>query len=167
MGLDNLLRALQLVKKNGFRPYIVIGGSGSLRSSLEDLRDKLGLADDVRFLGFVQADSLPRFYGASDASIIPTSQLECFGIIALESLACGIPTLVTPVGALPEVMRNFESRWIANSNTPEAIAAIICDYLSKILPSHTPEELRSIIAQRYSIENAVLKYEQILSGAYK
>lgn len=165
MGLDNLLRSIALVKKRGFHPYVAIGGSGSCRACLEKMRDKLGLQDDVRFLGFVPADKLPQFYAACDVSVIPTTQLECFGIIALEALACGIPTLVTPVGALPEVMRNFEPRWVALDYTPEAIADLICAYLSGALPKHTAEELRRIIAQRYVVEDAIAEYDRILSGS--
>lgn len=164
MGLDNLLNALVLVKKRGFQVCVAVGGSGSLLAHLEEMRDKLGLQEDVRFLGFVPADRLSQYYSASDASIIPTSRLECFGIIALEALACGTPALVTPVGALPEVMRNFEPRWIASGHTPEAIADLICDYLSGTLPSHSAEELRGIIAQRYTVEHAIMEYERILSG---
>lgn len=167
MGLDNLLHALVLVNKRGLRPYTVIGGSGSWRTHLEKMRDKLGLCDDVCFMGFVPAAQLPRAYAACDASIIPTARLECFGIIALEALACGRPTLVTPVGALPEVMQNFEPRWVASDNTPEAIAYLICSYLEGKLPVHTPEELRSVIARRYTVERAITEYEQILTGTGK
>ena len=164
MGLDNLLQALVLVKQKGFRPYTVIGGSGSWRKRLEKMRDELGLQDDVAFMGFVPADRLPLAYAACDASVIPTAQLECFGIIALEALACGKPTLVTPVGALPEVMRNFEPRWIALDNSPKAIAVLVCAYLEGNIPSHTTEELRGIIMQRYTVERAMAEYEQILLG---
>jgi len=164
MGLDNLLSALVLIKQDGFHPYTVIGGSGSWRTRLEKMRDELGLQDDVAFVGFVPADRLPLAYAACDASVIPTAQLECFGIIALEALACGKPTLVTPVGALPEVMRNFEPRWIASDHTPEAIAHLICSHLEGKLPVHTPEELRSNIMQRYTVERAIAEYEQILLG---
>lgn len=164
MGLDNLLHALVIIKQKGFSPYTVIGGSGSWRARLEKMRDDLKLHNDVHFMGFVPAAQLSLAYAACDASIIPTAQLECFGIIALEALACGKPTFVTPVGALPEVMQNFEPRWIASENTPEAIAHLIGSYLEGKLPVHTPEELRSIIMQRYTVERAIAEYEQILLG---
>lgn len=164
MGLDNLLKALALVKRRGFSPLTVIGGNGSLKASLIRLRDLLGLQDDVMFMGFVPANQISLAYGACDASIIPTAQLECFGIIALEALACGKPTLVTPVGALPEVMRTFEAQWIASNNTPEGIANLLCDYMRGSLPQHSPDELRAIIRKYYMVERAVEAYEQILMG---
>ena len=59
MGLANLLQALDIVKKRGFNPHIVIGGDGSLKAHLTRLRDALGLQDNVTFMGFVPAASFP------------------------------------------------------------------------------------------------------------
>jgi glycosyltransferase involved in cell wall biosynthesis len=164
MGLDNLLRALVLVKKQGFHPYTVIGGSGSLKAYLIRMRDYLGLQSDVTLMGFVPANQLSLAYGACDASIIPTSQLECFGIIALEALATGKTTLTTPVGSLTEIMQNFEPKWVASNNTAEGIADLICAYLSGSLPQHSSDELRTVIAQRYTTQRAIEQYEQVLGG---
>ena len=164
MGLDNLLQALIMVKKRGFNLHTVIGGSGSMQANLTKLRDALGLQDEVNFMGFVPAAQLPLAYGACDASIIPTAQLECFGIIALEALACGRPTLVTPVGALPEVMRNFEPGWIASDATPEGIADLLVAFLQNRLPTHPPQELHNMIERKYSCGQALMAYERFLMG---
>jgi glycosyltransferase involved in cell wall biosynthesis len=164
MGLDNLLQALTMVKKRGFNPHTVIGGSGSLQANLMKLRNALGLQADVTFMGFVPAAQLPLAYGACDASIIPTAQLECFGLIALEALACGRPTLVTPVGALPEVMQNFEPEWIARDMTPEGIADLLVAFLQNRLPTHPPQELHNMIERKYSYEQAMMAYEHFLIG---
>jgi len=163
MGLDNLLQALALVKKRGFRPYTVIGGSGSLRPSLEKMCDELGLRNDVYFMGFVSANDVPLAYGACDASLIPTAQLECFGIIALEVLACGKPALVTPVGALPEVMRNFQAEWIAHDATANGIADLLTVFLGKRLPPSSFRDIRTVIEREYSYESALSAYERFLT----
>jgi len=162
MGLDNLLQALALVKKRGYGLHVAIGGSGSLRARLEKLRDDLGLQNDVIFMGFVPENHLPLAYGACVASVIPTSQLECFGIIALEALACGRTTLVTPVGALPEVMQNFESEWIAKNATAEGIADLLIAFLKNLLPTHSPQELHDVVERMYSCEQAMMSYEHFL-----
>lgn len=164
MGLDNLLQAFALVKKKGYGLSLAIGGSGSLRTRLEKLRDGLGLKDDVIFMGFVPGSHLPLAYGACDASLIPTAQLECFGIIALEALACGRTTLVTPVGALPEVMQNFEREWIARDATPAGIADLLDAFLKNHLPARSPQELHNVIERKYSYEQAIIAYEHFLIG---
>ena len=164
MGLDNLLHAVSIVKKRGFNPHIVIGGSGSLKATLTRLRDAIGLQDCVTFMGFVPAAQVPLAFGACDATIIPTAQLECFGLIALESLACGRPTLVTPVGALPEVMADFESEWIAQDATPEGIADLLVAFLQDRLPTHPPQELHNRVERKYPFEQAYNAYERLLLG---
>ena len=162
MGLDNLLQALALVRQRGYQFHTVIGGSGSQLARLTNLCNALGLESQVTFMGFVPGEQLALAYGACDASIIPTAELECFGIIALEALACGRPVLVTPVGALPEVMQHFEPQWIARGYAPEDIADLLCAYLAGDLPVHTAETLRETIAERYGFPRALDAYERIL-----
>jgi glycosyltransferase involved in cell wall biosynthesis len=162
MGLDNLLRALSLVRDRGHRIVTYIGGSGSQLAHLERLRSELGLLEEVRFMGFVDEDVLPLAYAACDLSVIPTAQLECFGIIALEALASGRPTLVTPIGALPEVLNNFEPAWVAASSSADDIAGLICAQLSGTLPYHEQDSLRETIGERYGFEAALNRFEEVL-----
>lgn len=164
MGLDNLLQALALVHQRGYQFHTVIGGSGSQLARLTNLCNALGLESQVTFMGFVPGEQLALAYGACDASIVPTAQLECFGIIALEALACGRPVLVTPVGALPEVMQHFEPQWIARGYAPEDIADLLCAYLEGDLPVHSAEVLRKTILERYAFPRAQDAYERILLG---
>ena len=155
MGLDNLLYALRYLRSKGYKFYLVIGGSGPLRTQLESLAEKLGLKQCVHFAGFVQDDILPLMYGAADAFVLPTAELECFGIIALEALACGRPVLATPVGAIPEVLGRFEQKWLAENNSISALSKLLRDYLSGALPNHDPIKLREIVAMHYSREHVL------------
>ncbi len=56
------------------------------------------MVEHVRLLGFVSDADLPLAYRAADLSIVPSQALEEFGVITLESLAAGMPVLVTLVG---------------------------------------------------------------------
>jgi glycosyltransferase involved in cell wall biosynthesis len=89
-------------------------------------------------------------YGACDAFVLPTAELECFGLIALEALACGRPVLATPVAAIPEVVSNFEKAWLASSAEEGAIADLLHAYLSGRLPVHSPAALRSRTQELYA-----------------
>lgn len=164
MGLDRLLYALNTVKSAGWAFYLVLGGSGPLRSHLEVLTNELGLIDMVHFAGNVPEDVLPQMYAAADAFILPTAELECFGIIALEALSCGRPVLATPVGAIPEILGRIEPRWLAHNQSRDAIAQLIISFLSGELPSHDPENLRQVVAQKYSTENALKKLVSVVTG---
>jgi len=91
-----------------------------------------------------------------DRSLIPTRHLACFGIIALEALACGRPVLATPVGAIPELIERIEPAWLTRDASPEAIAQLLNDFLDGILPELAPESLRQTVVQTYS-KNRVLE----------
>jgi glycosyltransferase involved in cell wall biosynthesis len=150
MGLDRLVRAVGILRDRGQKLHLVIGGTGPLRQELEHLASSLNLSSSIHFLGRVPDADLPTMYGACDAFVLPTAGLECFGLIALEALACGRPVLATPVAAIPEVVSNFEKEWLATSADEGAIADLLHAYLSGRLPDHSPAELRSRTEELYS-----------------
>jgi glycosyltransferase involved in cell wall biosynthesis len=148
MGLDRLIKAAGTLHRRGQEVEIVIGGNGPARESLQALALREGVREKVRFVGHVPDDDLPLLYGACDAFILPTAELECFGIIAIEALASGRPVLATPVAAIPEIMSRIEPRWMSRDASAEAIAALLADFLTGRLPAHEPQELRTI-AKRF------------------
>lgn len=162
MGLDRLVRAAAILCDRGRRFQLMIGGAGPLRQELEQLVQTLKLTDFIRFLGRVPEAELPAMYGACDAFVLPTAGLECFGLIALEALACGRPVLATPVAAIPEVISNFEKQWLARSADEHAIADLIEDYLSGSLPAHPPEELRRRTEELYREEKLLSQLSSLL-----
>ena len=122
MGLDKLLSALVEVKQQRPDVLLAIAGKGPLREALEAQTADLGLAEHVLFLGFLPEVDLPAAYQAADLTVIPSQSLEGFGLILLESLACGTPALCTPVGGMPEVLSSFSPQLITDSAKTEAIA---------------------------------------------
>jgi glycosyltransferase involved in cell wall biosynthesis len=74
------------------------------------------LEQHVRFLGFLPDDSLPLAFRAADVNVVPSIQLEGFGLTAAESLAAGTPSMVTPVGGLPEVVADLSADLVFRSS---------------------------------------------------
>ncbi len=165
MGLDRLLRAVAILRDRGQKLHLVIGGSGPLRQELEQLARSLNLSSSIRFVGRVSDADLPTMYGACDAFVLPTAGLECFGLIALEALACGRPVLATPVAAIPEVVSNFEKEWLATSADEVAIANLLHAYLSGQLPDHSPTELRRRTQDLYSQGARLRQFATAVLGA--
>lgn len=108
MGLEHLLEAMTMLGEEQQNLLLLIGGEGQLRRRLEELIRNRGLQDSVQLLGFVPEDQLPKYYQASDLVVMPTLQLEGFGLVTVEALACGTPVMGTPVGAIPEVLRTVD-----------------------------------------------------------
>jgi glycosyltransferase involved in cell wall biosynthesis len=140
MGLENLLDAFaQIVHTAPKHPdaLLVIGGKGPLKEELQARATALGIGDRVNFAGFIPDDDLPFAYTAADFTIVPSVALEGFGLITLESLACGTPVLVTPVGGLPETVTGLEPGLVLPASTVDALADGLRGGFSGPLPSYS------------------------------
>jgi D-inositol-3-phosphate glycosyltransferase len=86
------------------------------------------VADLVRLEGTVPHDVIPIYYRAADATLIP-SRSESFGLVAIESSACGTPVIASDVGGLRVAVRDDVTGWLVPSFAPEAFA----DALGRVL----------------------------------
>jgi D-inositol-3-phosphate glycosyltransferase len=139
-GVDTLLRAMALLKGTPGIPerlcLAVIGGDASPdpaqynaeMARLQALRQELGLADVVRFMGARDQDSLQYFYSAAEAVIVP-SHYESFGMVALEAMACGTPVVASEVGGLVFLVRDGETGLHVPDRDPEALCRAIGNLL--------------------------------------
>jgi N-acetyl-alpha-D-glucosaminyl L-malate synthase BshA len=76
-------------------------GDGPDRSAAEHLALRLGIASRIHFLG--KQDNVNELLPLADLMIMP-SEMESFGLAALEAMACGVPTIATRVGGVPELI---------------------------------------------------------------
>lgn len=108
-GVDDVIRALahvpdtELVVAGGPAPYMLDSDPEVVR--LRAVADAAGVATRVRFLGQVARDRLPALLRSSDL-VVCTPWYEPFGMVPLESMACGVPVVVRPVGGLAETVRH-------------------------------------------------------------
>jgi glycosyltransferase involved in cell wall biosynthesis len=130
MGIDKLLEALVVVRRQVPDIWLAIAGKGSQREALEQQAADLGLTNHVRFLGYVADGDLPICYQAADLTVVPSQSLEGFGLVLLESLASGTPVLSTPVGGMPEVLGPFEPNLVTADATAGAIADRLIAYFT-------------------------------------
>lgn len=130
MGLENLVEAFGTLAAKHPGVDLLIGGQGALRQEIEAQAARLGLGGRVRCLGPVSHSDLPLLYRASIVSVVPTVQLEGFGLTTLESLAAGTPVITTPVGGLPEIMTRFDPRLVAAGSEPRQVGAILDHFLT-------------------------------------
>lgn len=152
MGLDILIRSMALVRRQAPQTLLLIGGTGSLRHELESLVTSLGLHAHVRFLGFVPDERLPLYYQAADFFILPTRELEGFGLVTVEALACGTPVLGTSVGATPEILRPLRPDLLFSDTNPDALAHRILEQYNRLCSDPAGyQELRRH-CRRYALE---------------
>ena len=130
MGVDVLLHALTLVPGAD----LLVAGTGSRRAELEDLSRRLGLGGRVRFLGRVPDEELPLVYRAADATVVPSTHLEGFGLVVLESMASGRPVVATDVGGLPQALGPFAAGWTVPAGSAEALGARMRRAVAEAVP---------------------------------
>ncbi len=129
VGIDLLIEAMQGLRAQAPDALLVVAGKGPLAAALANQVTRMGLQQQVRFLGFVDDADLPLFYGACDLTVVPSVALEGFGLTTIESLASGTPVLVTPVGGLPETVVALDPGLVLR----EASSAALCEGLLRAL----------------------------------
>lgn len=116
---------------------LVVGGDdpGSPhRAELEARARELGLGERVRFVGSVPHEDLPAYYSAADVTVVP-SYYESFGLVAVESMACGTPVVASRVGGLTGTVLDGRTGYLVPWRCPEPFA----DRIETLLAN---EELR-------------------------
>jgi D-inositol-3-phosphate glycosyltransferase len=147
-GIDQLLKAMPLMKNHDGLRLIIIGGDERSEAEVEKLQklsEELHIQDSVTFQGLIKQDQLPYFYSAADVCVVP-SYYESFGLVPLESLACGTPLVATDVGDLKNIIRQGETGYVIADNAPGNIATSIASLLSK-----PPRDTESTLAIRASV----------------
>lgn len=129
---DVLLRAAAALRADaeiGRRVRVVVlgapSGTGLARPDwLADLARELGIADRVTFAPPVDRATLADYYRASDLTVVP-SYNESFGLVALESAACGTPAVAARVGGLPTAVADGVSGVLVDGHDPAVWAEVI------------------------------------------
>ncbi len=152
-----LLEAAALLKREGYSLNYWFAGEGSQRETLQAQAVKLGLGENISFLGFIP--EIQKFLSQIDIFVLP-SLYEGLGISVLEAMAAGKPVVVTRVGGLSELVESGKSGWLVPPADPKALAASI----AKLAREH---DLRAgmgknaieRVCQRFTLEQMALKNE--------
>ncbi len=140
-GIDRLLEAVAHLKHLKRKRLVIIGGDGPGApeyQNLQRLSAQFGIQESVHFVGRVEQDQLPPYYGAADVVVVP-SHYESFGLVGLESLACGTPVVSTPVGAMADILAEGKTGYVAADADPRGLAdrieKVISDSAKPLLPA--------------------------------
>jgi glycosyltransferase involved in cell wall biosynthesis len=118
--MDTWLRA-GAVALQSFDAHLVVGGEGTDKARLVALAQRLGIARNVSFPGYLPLARLPRLYQAADVYCI-TSAVELQSITTLEALASGLPVVAANAGALPELVEDRGNGYLATTGNVSEFA---------------------------------------------
>ena len=151
MGLENLIQPFIESEALRRESLLLIGGKGFLEAHLKSMVAKHRLQECIQFPGYISEEMLPQFYQAADFFILPTKELEGFGLVILEALACGTPVLGTPVGAIPELLDPLANHFIMEGNEWFCIRKKLEEVISQPEKYHLdPQTCRNHVQSRYS-----------------
>ncbi len=128
---------------------VVVGGpSGAAAAApdyLQALAQRLGVHDLVRFEPPATGDRLADFYRAAAVTVVP-SYSESFGLVALESQACGTPVVAARVGGLATAVADGVSGVLVDGHEPQSYAHV----LAKLISDHALREALSTAAVEHA-----------------
>jgi glycosyltransferase involved in cell wall biosynthesis len=168
MGLENLIIAFNDLIKQNAEINLVIGGDGKLKPGLIALARSFGIEDHIHFVGFIPEEQLPFYYQMADIFVLPTKELEGFGLVTLEAMASGLPVLGTPVGGTKEIIGNFDSSFLFKSPDPDSMVELIFEkyHLIKRDPQRWQEisnRCRKFVEENYSWEKNIDSLEALFA----
>ncbi len=169
-GVDRLLLAMTYLEKRRGVRLVIIGGDNHSQPEVERLRSlsqELHIPDSVTFLGTVKQEELPRYYSAADVCVVP-SYYESFGLVALESLACGTPVVAAKVGGVESVISQGGTGYVVIDNAPHLLADKIAMLLSTSDACTEPVSATRASVARFSWSNIaeaiVEEYRAVVRG---
>lgn len=127
MGLENLIVAFNDLIQQNAEVHLVIGGEGKLKAGLIALARSFGIEAHIDFTGFIPEEQLTSYYQMADLFVLPTKELEGFGLVTLEALASGLPVLGTPVGGTKEILGGLGDDFIFENTDPQSMSKKILE----------------------------------------
>ena len=137
---------------------LLLIGDGPDRSKAEWLAVQKGIHDHVIFLG--KQDRVQEKLAISDVMLLP-SELESFGLAALEAMACKVVPIATRVGGIPEVIEHGKSGYLANVGDVDAMAQYAIDLLTDDgRLKQMAQQARAMAQSRFCASKIIPQYEE-------
>lgn len=165
-GLDLLLNAIKILMdkhKIQLKAYIASPVHYIKNSTFLDVYEELNLFEKVHFLPKVSSAQKKYLLSKADLFVIPSQDLETFGMTIIESLSHGVPVVGTPVGAIPDILRKVDKRLVCDTVDAESLATSLLWFIN--LPQkekqHIKERSLEVVQNHYSLEknkNKLLKF---------
>ena len=162
----DLVEAVGMLRRQGEQVTLLLVGSGREEERLRDKVRREGLSDNVIFLGTRR--DLPELFRAMDVFALP-SLWEGLPLALLSAMASGLPVVVTPVGGIPEVVRDGVNGFFVPPGDPLALAATLRRVredpgAALACGEAAAETVRVEYSTRRNAERIMEVYEEVLRG---
>jgi len=161
-GVMNFARAIPFILKCRNDVEFLIGGDGQLLNNLVEELKRSGCSEKTTFTGWIPHDELPDYLNKLKLLVLPSYSEGVPGIVQ-EAMACGTPVLATPVGGVPDLIKEGETGFILENNSPECIADSVIKVLNSKNLEETIKKARKLIEEEYAYEPMVRKCRNALA----
>lgn len=163
-GIFDLLEAVAILQSRGRKIFLEVAGSGGDLAAAKARAQELGIAESVRFSGWLSGKEKQRLFAESDVFTMP-SHAEGLPNAMLEAMAAGRPIVATTVGSIPDVLQDTKAGVLHAPGDIEALVAAIefyDDYRSELEAAGA--RARAIALANHSMENASQTLQKCLCG---
>jgi len=160
-GVLNFIIAAEKIRSRNPDIKIIIGGEGELNERIKQFIHKNDLEDMISLLAWVPHEELPVHLNKLKLLVLP-SYTEGFPNIILESMACGTPVLVTPVGAVCDIVENGITGFILEQNSPEKITDAIINIFERADLESIANNGKKNADLKYNLKKASDDFDKIM-----
>ncbi len=165
-GPDHFLKAAALVAQANDDARFIFCGTGDMLEQLRVQAHQLGIEDRVHFAGFIHPAAVDEILRESRVLVMP-SVSEPFGLVALEAVHCGIPTIISKQSGVREVLQRAlqVDFWDVEKLADQILAALRLRALSRQLVNEGMEQVRQLSWEK-SAQKVIETYHRYLKSTY-
>ena len=157
-GILNLVKCMSFLDDN---IKLLIIGDGPRKANIKKILDENSLHMKVELISWVPNEKIPFYLNTMKLFVLP-SYTEGLPHVVIEAMACGTPVLATPVGAIPDIIKDGDTGFIMKNNSPECISANIIRALDHPDLEGISLRARALMEREFTFERTVEKWREVL-----
>ena len=149
-GIQHLISAMPKILNGYHDSKLVIAGKGGMLDDLKAQVSRMGIDNKVYFTGYLNAKQVQKMYKCADVAVF-TSTYEPLEIVALEAMLAGVPTVVSDVGGLNEIVEHGVTGMKSYAGNPNSIAdSILALLYDHQLCSNVAKNAKAEVKRQYN-----------------
>ena len=162
-GLNDLIEAIYILKNEGVNVKLNVVGNGNQIDNYRTIVHTMQIKDIVTFHEDVDYNCISKYYNKASILVMPTYlNIESFGMVLIEAMACGTPVIGTKIGGIPFVIKNGKTGLLVEPKNPKSLAEAIKRLLEdKELWDKLSKNGIKEVKQKYEYEKIIDKTENV------
>lgn len=162
-GIINFIEAIPLILKERNDIQFVIGGAGPALAEIKERLKNSQVIENAKVVlcGKIAHEEISDYLNEAKLVVLP-SYGEGLPNIVLEAIACGTPVLTTPVGGIPDVIKDGETGFVMENNSPECITRNVVRALKHPNLEEITKNARKLVDKEFTYSAAVERYRKII-----